>query len=144
LLEKDYKITRKNDAERDVCYYEGRTPEFSKVLTNAIARTILIRGFLAAGKTHAAIESIKQMVRALGTNQQFVWISTRNGLLKQSEARLLSKELGIPIYFFQGDVALHRRLMETGQSGIFIMTDASFSDYQPEQSEVQENPCSLI
>jgi len=129
LLDKDRKITRKDDTERDVAYYEGRTPEFSKVLTDGMARTILIRGFLAAGKTYAAIESIKRMVTELGTYKQFVWISTRNGLLRQSEARLLSKELGIPIYFYQQDVTRHRQLMESRKPGIFIMTDASFSNY---------------
>ena len=128
LLQKDYRIMRKDDSERDVAFYEGHTPEFSQALIDGIP-TIMVRGFLASGKTHAAIESIKRMVTELGTYKQFVWISTRNGLLRQSEARLLSKELGIPIYFFQQDVTRHRQLMESRKPGIFIMTDACFSNY---------------
>jgi hypothetical protein len=129
LLEKDYKITRKDDAERDVAYYEGHTPEFSKALIDGIT-TILIRGFLAAGKTHAAIESIRLWLKAVGYRQQIIWITGRNGLLFQTEERLAS--VGLPIYHFQSDVKLYGERLRAGEAGVYCMCDASLSDYHAE------------
>jgi hypothetical protein len=130
LLERNYKITHKGDAERDVAYYEGRTPEFSQALADNVP-TIMVRGWLAAGKTYAAIESIKRLLETYGTDRQMMWVSGRNGLLRQTEKRLLKalEGLGFPIYHFQDDVSANRRRIESGERGLYGFTDASFSDY---------------
>jgi hypothetical protein len=130
LLEKDYKITRKNDGERDVCYYEGRTPEFSQALIDGIP-TVLVRGGLGAGKTHAAIESLAQAIAAAAIGKQIIWITGRNGLLRQTEQRLLKRlrALGVSVYHFQDDVKLHGDLLRNGEPGIYCLCPESLSDY---------------
>jgi hypothetical protein len=129
LLEQDYKIAREEDAGEEICYYEGRTPEFSKALIEGIS-TIVVRGFLAAGKTHAAIESIAQAISATAAIRQVIWISGRNGLLRQTEGRLQSRlqELA-EVCHFQDDVRLHGDLLRSGQPGVYCLCDASLSDY---------------
>ncbi|MGL5061370.1 MAG: PriCT-2 domain-containing protein [Microcoleus sp.] len=132
-LQSDFSITPNPLAGRDICPYEGHTPDFSFALLDKEVKNIFVRGFLAAGKTHAAIESLALLFQTLKKvrSQQIVWISSRNGLLRQTEGRMLErlKSLGVPIYFFQDDVGLNQRQFRTGQPGIYIFTDAGFSDY---------------
>ena len=115
-LAPDFKLTA--TAKREIEYYSGYAPVFDPTTH----RTTLLRGWLGAGKTEAAIRSLAPF-----KNKQVLWLGPRNGLLANTETRLESA--GFEIYHYQDDPALFRRYLETGKPGVYSCCPDSLKLY---------------
>lgn len=116
FLQTDFTLTA--TAKRTIRYYEGFCKQFE-----LNAPTILIRGFLGAGKTQATLESIAERSKTA----PIVWLAPRNGLLQQTIAR--AERMGIDCHYMQADNPLHREMLRTGQPGMYLMCPDSLKDY---------------
>lgn len=97
--------------------YSGRTPVFE-----VCRATELIQGWLGAGKTEAVLRSLLKH-----KGKQILWLSPRNGLLRQIENR--AKQMGVEVYHYQDDVAFLRDMLRVGEPGIFFMAPDSLKAY---------------
>lgn len=115
-LQKDFTLTATD--KREIFYYKGYAPIF-----DLSARSILLRGWLGAGKTEAVLRSLLPH-----RDKQILWLTGRNGLLRQTGKR--SEDLGFSdIYHYQDDPALYREMLRTGQPGIYTLCPDSLKDY---------------
>lgn len=110
-LKKDFTLSQADEV------YQGYAPTLA-VKTSSI----LLRGWLGAGKTEATLRSLLPF-----RNQQIIWITNRNGLLYQSAER--ARRLGFDVYHYQDDPALYREMLRTDQPGIFTLCPDSLKDY---------------
>jgi hypothetical protein len=115
LLKRDHSLSEAE--KRQIQYYEGFAPTLDLSLD-----TILLSGKFAAGKTEAILRSLISR-----KNQQIIWITGRNGLLRDTARR--AEEIGFDCFHYQDDVALNRQLLQSGQPGIYFMADESLKPY---------------
>ncbi|MEX0272428.1 hypothetical protein AB3R30_25265 [Leptolyngbyaceae cyanobacterium UHCC 1019] len=114
-LQKDFRLS--NSKTRTINIYEGYAPTFE-----LDTKTILLRGWLGSGKTEAAIKSLVPH-----KDKQIVWISGRNGLLRQTAERL--HKLGFDVNHFQDDPGLNREMLRDEHPGVFLLCPDSLKDY---------------
>ncbi|MDX2241258.1 MAG: bifunctional DNA primase/polymerase [Leptolyngbyaceae cyanobacterium bins.302] len=115
-LQKDFTLTETE--QRKIFYYKGYAPFFE-----LSERTILLRGWLGAGKTEAVLRSLLTY-----RDKQILWLTGRNGLLRQTGKR--AEDLGFSdIYHYQDDPAHYREMLRTGQPGIYTLCPDSLKDY---------------
>ncbi|MBD3882459.1 hypothetical protein IFO70_11875 [Phormidium tenue FACHB-886] len=110
-LSHDFELTE--TSKRKIEWYEGHCPKFR--LTN---RTLLLQGWIAAGKTESIINSL------MGCNKPILWLAPRNGLLRDTATRL-----GVQCYHYQDNPTLYRQKIESGEFGIYMMAPDSFKTY---------------
>jgi hypothetical protein len=115
LLKIDHSLSETEN--RSIQYYDGFAPSLD--LSN---QTILLAGKFAAGKTEAILRSLISR-----KGQQIVWITGRNGLLRDTQRR--AEAMGFDCYHFQDDVSLHQQMLRTGQPGVYFMADESLKEY---------------
>jgi hypothetical protein len=115
-LEKDFRLDGIEDGS--INYYDGYAPSIP-----LDCPTILLRGWLGAGKTEAVLRSLLDH-----QDRQIIWLSNRNGLLRQSADR--ADRMGHRnIYHYQDDPATHREGLRDGYPGIYTMCPESLKDY---------------
>lgn len=115
-LKKDFTLSH-----ADVVY-QGYAPTFNAAMTGSI----LLRGWLGAGKTEATLRSLISSLTPY-KNQQIVWVTGRNGLLYNTAER--ASRLGLSVYHYQDDPANYRELLNRGCPGIFTLCPDSLKDY---------------
>jgi hypothetical protein len=114
-LQKDFRLS--SFKTRTIQTYDGYAPTFS-----LDTKTILVRGWLGSGKTEAAIRSLVPH-----KEKQIVWISGRNGLLRQTAERL--HKFGFAVYHFQDNPGLYREMLRDGHPGVYLLCPDSLKDY---------------
>lgn len=128
-LKKDFSLSpRADDIE-----YEGYAP-----LLDTDCSAILLQGWLGAGKTQAALNSLAEMASVMPV----IWIAPRNLLLSDTERRaeeiflkLLAKKLirqGVPVHHYQDDIQRNKDYIRTGQPGLYCMCGESLKDHTDE------------
>ncbi|MDX2230215.1 MAG: DUF3854 domain-containing protein [Leptolyngbyaceae cyanobacterium bins.349] len=110
-LKKDFTLSH-----ADVIY-QGYAPTFE-----VVPGSILLRGWLGAGKTEATLRSLVSH-----QDKQIIWISSRNGLLYQTAER--AQRLGFDVYHYQDDTGNHREMLTRGCPGIYTLCPDSLKDY---------------
>jgi hypothetical protein len=118
------------DYEKPVFY------EFSQPM-ESVARgqkTIAIRGGLGSGKTHRIIANVIPLAKT----RQIIMVASRNGLLRQTAARIEAAHPGIPVYHYQDDVAKYKEFLRTGETGVFLMCPESFKEYSTGEVEAEK------
>jgi hypothetical protein len=99
--------------------YEG----FFPTLDLNPAATILIQGWLGAGKT----ESMLASTISIKEKRAIVASTPANGLNRQFAER--AKRKGFDAMHYQDDVSLHRRMLECDQPGLYLACPDSFKPY---------------
>ena len=103
--------------KRKITYYRGYAPTFGLPV-----KSILLRGWLGAGKTEATLRSLLPH-----QDKRIIWLTGRNGLLRQTAKR--AEKLGFTVYHYQDDPALYREMLRDGHPGIYMMCPDSLKNY---------------
>ena len=115
-LGRDFKLT--STQNHPIAYYRGYAPTLELQ-----AKTILLRGWLGAGKSEASMRTLLPC-----RDRQIIWLANRNGLLRQTAQRLV--DLGFSnIYHYQDDPGLYREMLRDDYPGIYLMCPDSLKDY---------------
>lgn len=109
-------------------WYEGYAS-----IPNLSASTVMLQGWLGAGKTEAAIRSVLDTAK----KRPVVWVVPRNGVGRQTEKRLeraITEAMleGVAVYHYQDGVGDHKNYLRNGEPGIYVMAYASFRDHSDE------------